>query len=63
MLKKSRRIYNFIIHTLDSVVLLPKILAFIGFLDGLVTSLAVIMTFWLGPLGPSVPSLTATPKD
>ena len=48
---------------LDSVVLLPSIFAFIGFFEGFVTSLAVIITFWLGPLGPSVPSLTATPKD
>ena len=49
--------------TFDSVVLLPRILALIGFLAGLVTSLAGMMTFWLGPLGPSVPSFTATPKD
>lgn len=27
------------------------------------TNLAVMITFWFGPHGPSVPNFTATPKD
>ena len=43
--------------------LAPIILAPAGFPVGWVTNLAFIITFWLGPGGPSVPSFTATPKD
>ncbi len=43
--------------------LAPMTLAPTGFPLGWVTSLAFMITFWFGPSGPSVPSLTATPKD
>ena len=43
--------------------LAPMTLAPMGFPVGCVTSLAVMMTFWLGPGGPSVLSLTDTPNE
>ena len=46
-----------------SVVFAPKIFARVGWEVESVTNLAVMMTFWLGPGGPSVLSFTETPNE